>query len=66
MIDVAERVRRLRKERGETQFSLAVRAGLTPSTIANLEAGRRAPTVKTLTSLAQALDISLTDLVGAP
>lgn len=64
MSTVAERVRRLREERGETQFSLATRAGVTPSTIARLESGKYQPRVGTLTRLAEALDVSLAALIG--
>jgi transcriptional regulator with XRE-family HTH domain len=62
---IGENLRRLRKERGLTQEALAERAGVSVSTVARLERGRRrGERTSTLMTLANALDAELSDLTG--
>lgn len=55
-------VRRLRKERGLTQESLAERARLSSDAIRKIERGQMSPTLKTLRRLCHGLGISLSVL----
>lgn len=60
-----ERVRELRKAAGLSQGDLAKRAGLTRKTIWNVEADpSHAANVRTLTKLAEALGVDLSDLLA--
>lgn len=59
-------LRRLREARGLTQLELSVAAGLTPATVSRLENGHQAPTLVTLHKLAEALEVPVAELVGAP
>jgi transcriptional regulator with XRE-family HTH domain len=52
-------VRRLRLAAGMSQEELAARVGVEQFYISGLEAGRRNPTVKTIWSVAQALDVKV-------
>ncbi len=68
---LAERVRRLRLEAGLTQAELAGGAGVTVETVARLERvlrGRASananPSLETLTRLAAALGVDVTDLLA--
>jgi transcriptional regulator with XRE-family HTH domain len=58
-------IRKLRKERGWTQFELAERAGLSPATISAYEVSRRSWTRKALVPIAEALGVPLKDLLVA-
>src|SRR3954447_19922000 len=61
---LGERVRRLRAERGMTQEQLAERAGVSVDLVKKLEQGRReSARLTTLTKLAQALDVSRSELL---
>jgi transcriptional regulator with XRE-family HTH domain len=58
-------LKRLRREQGHTQESLAERADVSVDLIAKLEQGRRhSARVMSLMRLATALDVDLSDLVG--
>ena len=59
---IGDRLRRARREQGMTQEELAERSGLSRELIAKIEQGRPSARLTTLTSLAQALDISLSEL----
>ncbi len=64
-VDVAERVFKLREERGWTQSELARRAGLSRTTLSHLEGGAtRTPSSPTLRRLARAFGISVHDLLA--
>jgi transcriptional regulator with XRE-family HTH domain len=54
-----------RKQRGMSQETLAVEAGVSPSCIQHLEHARSTPTLITLLKLAEALDVDLADLLRA-
>ena len=62
---IAKRLKELRKERNWTQQKLAEKAGLSFNAITKIEQGAaKHPTLKTLLKLADALKISLDELVG--
>lgn len=58
-----ENLRRIREERGLSQRALADRAGVVKSTIYEAEAGRHIPRIQTLEKLADALGVSIVDLL---
>jgi transcriptional regulator with XRE-family HTH domain len=57
-----EELRRLRKQMGLTQAKLAVRAGLDPSSLSQIETGARQPNTRTLEKLAAVLGVEVADL----
>jgi transcriptional regulator with XRE-family HTH domain len=59
-------VQRLRRERGLSQEELSFRSGFTRAYLSGLEAGRRNPTIDSLSKLAQALDIEIEELIRRP
>jgi transcriptional regulator with XRE-family HTH domain len=58
-----ENLRRIRKERRLSQRALADRAGVVKSTIYEAEAGKHIPRIQTLEKLADALGVSIVDLL---
>jgi transcriptional regulator with XRE-family HTH domain len=58
-----EQLKRLREERGLSQVKLAARADLNPATINQIERGARNASPGTLRKLAEALGVSLVDLI---
>jgi len=65
-IDLAERVRTLRKERGWTLEQAAQAAGLARSTLSKIENGQMSPTYDGLKKLAEGLGISVPQLFTPP
>ncbi|MDT0305721.1 XRE family transcriptional regulator [Streptomyces sp. DSM 44917] len=63
---VGPRLRRLRVERGVTLAGLAEATGISKSTLSRLESGRRRPALDLLLPIAQAHQVPLDELVGAP
>jgi transcriptional regulator with XRE-family HTH domain len=63
---VAPRLRQIRAQRGLTLADLSTRTGISKSTLSRLETGQRRPTLELLLPLAQAYQVPLDDLVGAP
>jgi transcriptional regulator with XRE-family HTH domain len=62
---LAKRLKECRKKKGWTQQKLAERTGLSFNTITKIEQGiGDSPTLKTLVKLADALGISIDELVG--
>ncbi|MFU0505701.1 helix-turn-helix domain-containing protein [Pseudaminobacter sp. NGMCC 1.201702] len=59
-------VPRLRRERGLSQEELSFRSGFTRAYLSGLEAGRRNPTIDSLSKLAQALDTEIEELIRPP
>lgn len=57
-------LRRLRKERGWSQEELAHRSGIAMRFVSLLETNKRQPTISTLYSLSNALEITLTEFVS--
>lgn len=64
MKTIGETIRESRKGLGMTQAQLAKKAGLCKRALENWERGTRMPSLPGLLSLADALDMSLDDLVG--
>jgi transcriptional regulator with XRE-family HTH domain len=65
-VDLAARVRALRKARAWTLEQAAARAGLARSTLSKIENGQMSPTYDALKKLAQGLDISVPQLFTPP
>ncbi|GAA4388410.1 XRE family transcriptional regulator [Actinomadura sp. NPDC048032] len=63
---VGPRLRRLRQERNVTLAALAEATGISVSTLSRLESGKRRPSLELLLPLAQAHQVPLDELVGAP
>jgi len=61
---LAQNIKTFRKQRGLSQEELAREADVTYSTLIKLESGsNKNPTVKTLQQIAQALGVTLDDLM---
>lgn len=65
-VNLAERVRTLRKERGWTLEQAARKAGLARSTLSKIENGQMSPTYDALKKLAEGLSISVPQLFTPP
>ncbi|TGB12981.1 XRE family transcriptional regulator [Streptomyces palmae] len=63
---VGPRLRRLRRERGCTLSALSQSTGISVSTLSRLESGQRRPSLELLLPIAQAHQVPLDELVGAP
>lgn len=59
---IGERVKQLRLEKGITQLELAAKCNIEQSSIARIESGKTNPTILTLYSLCDALEIDINDL----
>ncbi|MET8893055.1 helix-turn-helix domain-containing protein [Streptomyces albogriseolus] len=66
LAEVGPRLRRIRKEREVTLAALAEATGISVSTLSRLESGQRKPGLDLLLPIAQAHQVSLDALVGAP
>lgn len=66
LAEVGPRLRRLRLRRGVTLTALAARTGISKSTLSRLESGQRKPSLELLLPLAEAHQVPLDELVGAP
>jgi transcriptional regulator with XRE-family HTH domain len=62
---LAERLKFIRETRKMTQAELAKNSDLTQATIANLESGRKSPSIETLEKLSEALDIHIATLFSS-
>jgi transcriptional regulator with XRE-family HTH domain len=65
-LDLGDRVRSLRKEKGWTLVQAAERAGLARSTLSKIENGQMSPTYEALKKLAGGLSISVPQLFTPP
>jgi transcriptional regulator with XRE-family HTH domain len=65
-LDLGQRVRDLRREKGWTLEQAARQAGLARSTLSKIENGQMSPTFDALKKLAQGLDISVPQLFTPP
>src|SRR5512140_2075895 len=63
-VDVSSRLRELREARGISMRTLATRSGLSANALSMIERGRTSPSVSTLYSLADALDVPITEFFG--
>jgi len=62
---LAQTIKELRKKHKISQEELARQAGITYSTLIKIESGANEnPTIKTMKKIADALDVSLDQLVG--
>ena len=66
LAEVGPRLKRLRQRRGVTLTALAARTGISKSTLSRLESGQRKPSLELLLPLAEAHQVPLDELVGAP
>ncbi|CAL9371446.1 MULTISPECIES: helix-turn-helix domain-containing protein [unclassified Streptomyces] len=66
LAEVGPRLRRIRKEREVTLAALAEATGISVSTLSRLESGQRRPGLDLLLPIAQAHQVPLDELVGAP
>ncbi|OKK03527.1 XRE family transcriptional regulator [Streptomyces sp. CB03234] len=66
LAEVGPRLKRLRTERGVTLAALASATGISKSTLSRLESGQRRPSLELLLPIAQAHQVPLDELVGAP
>ena len=60
-LDIGQKLRAIRKERGLSQRELATKAGLTNGTISLIEKNRTSPSVASLKSLLDAIPISMAE-----
>lgn len=63
-MDIGQRLRQIRTERGLSQRELATRAGLTNGTISLIETDKTSPSVASLKSLLDAIPISMAEFFG--
>ncbi len=66
LAEVGPRLKRARAQRGVTLTELAAATGISKSTLSRLEAGQRRPSLELLLPIAQAHQMPLDELVGAP
>ena len=66
LAEVGPRLKRLRERRGVTLTALAAQTGISKSTLSRLENGERKPSLELLLPLAEAHQVPLDELVGAP
>lgn len=62
---IGKRIRELRKAKGYTTKSLALRAGVAQSSVSDIENDKISPSIETLDKLLRALDLSLSDFFYA-
>jgi transcriptional regulator with XRE-family HTH domain len=62
---LAQNIRKLRKKKGLSQEKLARLADISTATLVKIEAGvAKEPTITTVIKIADALDISIDELIG--
>jgi transcriptional regulator with XRE-family HTH domain len=66
LAEVGPRLKRIRAGRGVTLTQLAAATGISKSTLSRLESGQRKPSLELLLPIAQAHQVPLDELVGAP
>lgn len=64
LVSLGDRIRRLRADRGMTLTALARAAGIAPSSLSKMEAGRMVPSILTMVKLARALGLRVSDFTG--
>lgn len=60
---IGEKIRKFRKDKDITQEKLAELAKVDPKSIVDIESGKRNPTLKTISKIAQKLNVPLSDLL---
>ena len=65
VVYVGDKVKRLRDERALTQEELANKAGLTVAALSRIERNNAEPRPTTRRKLAEALDVSPSELIGS-
>ncbi len=60
-----ENLKALRKQKGLTQEDLAIRLNVVRQTVSKWESGRSVPDADILLKIADVLDVSISDLLGA-
>lgn len=58
-MDILEKIEQLRIKKGWSQYKLALEAGMTQSTLSNMYARKTLPSISSLTSICDALNITL-------
>lgn len=58
-------IKKLREAKGWTQLDLAIRANVSPDTIAKAEIGRRVPTLATISRVAKALGMTIDQVIDS-
>src|SRR5919198_2082219 len=66
LAEVGPRLRRVRERCGLTLTAVAAQTGISKSTLSRLETGDRKPSLELLLPLAEAFQLPLDELVGAP
>ena len=57
--DLGNRIRKIRKEKYMTQFTLAEEIGVSPNFLGDVERGVKSPSLETIVCIAHVLDVSL-------
>jgi len=65
LLEIGQRLKQIRTERGLSQRELAARAGLTNGTISLIETDKTSPSVASLKSLLDAIPISMAEFFGS-
>lgn len=60
-MNVSNRLKQLRKERGFSQYSLSKKSNVSQAFISSIEKGKKSPTVNSLEKLCKALGVSLAE-----
>lgn len=66
MQQIGQRMRQLREERGLSLRALAERAGVSASTLSQIEAAQASPSIATLEKICEALQLHITALFDEP
>ncbi len=64
VVYIGERLKKARMRKLLTQEELAEKAGVSPSTIVNIERDQAEPHISTMRKLAKALDVDPAELLG--
>ena len=62
-MQIGNRIKAIRKERGITQTDLAIKAEMSRTYLADLEGNRYTPSLNILTAIATALNIKVSDII---
>lgn len=63
MPTIGENIKRIREEQKKTKSRLATDAGISRQALISIEAGRQRPTFATVDAIADALGVTLADLI---